>query len=548
MNRTVVSLVAWFVASQAHAEVRLAPIFSDGMVLQRDVPCAIAGTAAPNEAVEVRFHGESARATADSKGGFIAMLPALLADAKEDDLVVSAPSGSMTIHRVLVGDVWLCAGQSNMEWPMAAFSDMQESIARADRANVRLLRMRIAGEGDRTFDADRPDGIEANVERGLFTGSWEVASAASAKSFSAVAFSFALRLKELLPAIDDVPIGLVQNAIGGSPAEAWMQREDLKSDPSTAPLLSNWLECDLVFPWCRDEGRAAAASFEKTCAEADAAGRPRPKRQRHRFEPTALFDGGIAPLAPFRFKGVLWYQGESNAHRPDLYATMMPKLIARFRATLLDAELPFLFVQLAGYGKGENWMELREAQATIAKTIPRTGMAVAIDIGDENDIHPAHKGEVGRRLALLAIERVYGDVPVKRKVVVIDGRPIVSAKVAFQDATGPTFVASKTLGAAIEIRLANAKSLHPSVEGRSLTGFEVAGDDGVFHPAVAKIEYSPMEPPGLDDEPKDPLARLSLTSDAVSHPTRARYAWAPNPKVNLVNALDLPLAPFRTRP
>jgi len=346
-------VVLGVLALAAAADVEVAPIFGDGMVVQREQPIPVWGRAEPGERVRVQLGPRSASTVAGQDGRWRVHLEALKAGGPFD---LHVRGGNERLFReVLVGDVWLCSGQSNMEWPLSAMEGGELAVARATRPDLRLFQVRQEA-------AEEP--------ASELSGSWAKCRPESAAGFSAVGYVFGRELAEAL----GVPIGLVQATWGGTPAEAWTARACMEAEPGLAGSLQ------------------------------------RPARQ-SQSRPGALFNGMIAPLSPFAIRGVLWYQGEANVNLADAYRLLFPALIRCWRTQWAKEDMPFLFVQLAGYGKpadrpGDSaWARLREAQAA-ALELRHVGMAVAIDAGDE-DIHPRDKLTVGRRLALVALSKVY---------------------------------------------------------------------------------------------------------------------------------------------
>lgn len=475
------ALVA-LLAVSAGAEVRLAPVFSDHMVLQRGARVPIFGEAAPGAEVRVRFGGQAVAATAGADGRFRADLAPMDASAEGRTLAVETGADVLSLQDVLVGEVWLCSGQSNMEWPAEAVPDLAAAIESGADPGLRVVRLLARLE-------DAPDRRAAVDGRGI--GTWQVAAPDTVRRFSAVALAFGRDLRLAL----GLPVGLIQNAVGGSPVEAWIPRATLAADPATAPMLDHPESSPLVHPWIQSELKTFFAAPRRGPG-------PQP---RHPFEPSALYDAGIAPLAPFALRGAIWYQGESNAHDAALYETLFRRMVRDWRAAFECGDIPFLTVQLAGFGPGDTWPELRDAQRRCLD-LPATGMAIAIDVGDPSDIHPTRKVEVGQRLALLARALAYGeDVPFR----------------------GPTRATVEPRGGELYVRFDHAAGL-ATTDGAAPLAFEVAGADGAFHAAGARIDG----------------AGVALSSAAVPLPVRARYAWAANPPVNLVNGAGLPAEPF----
>lgn len=469
-------------------------VFADHMILQRDRPAPIWGEASPGTEIHVSFGGNSALAVATAAGTWRADLPAQEASAKGRELVISAGGTELRIQDVLVGEVWLCAGQSNMDFALGKSVGGPEAAAELPHAGLLRLcdRSGHPGGGARRFTAGELAGITPGS---YYDGDWQVASAENAASFSAVGFYFGQRLRSEL---QGVPLGLIDVSVGGSTTEGWIPRERLAMDVDLAPLVDDYLATHLSHPFIRDRVSTQLGDWVD-------AGRAAP-RPTHFFEPGFLFESALAELAPFGLRGVLWYQGESNAHLPRLADRLFRVMVEEWRDLWGRPELPIYYVQLPAMGR-PTWPEFREVQASWLD-IPHTGMAVAIDVGNPRNVHPTNKRPVGERLALLALAETY------------------SREIA---ASGPMPVSIKRKGARLEILFQHADGLAWAA-GRGQTGFEVSGKDRRFYPALAKIDAD----------------RVVLTSPEVAAPVDARYAWAPVPAWSLVNAAGLPAAPFRT--
>lgn len=504
----VLAGLAWLSPGIAQTEtewalIKLAPVFSDHMVLPRDQPVTIWGTADRGVAIRVT-HGDTVRTASEENGGFSVQLPAQPANAKPTRIEVLASKGNarqrIVLDDVLVGDLWLCTGQSNMRWRVEQCAEASDLMASADVPELRLIDF----EGslyptNKRYDlaflqALRPDNYYS-------TTGWHRASAASAKTFSAVAFAFGRRVARDA----GVPIGILHNAIGGSPMAAFLPVVAGGRPPSVRKALTGWQQGDGYPAWCRTRVRQnLAAWFEK----------PDGKQPHHPFEPSFLFDAGIAPLKDLPIRGVVWYQGESDAtdipgDRPRniwLNLLMFVDLIASFRRNWNQPELPFYYVQLPGLDR--DWAAFRQMQASVAAGDPHADMAVAIDVGDPHDVHPRRKVPVGDRLARLALANVYG-----------------------QDiaTSGPRFARVDYEGSCAIVHFTHADGLR-TIDNQPARAFWVAAADKVFHPAMATIEGTSVR----------------LRSSRVDEPVAVRYAYSSDPKTNLVNNSRLPAAPFRS--
>jgi sialate O-acetylesterase len=508
--RSFIPLLFVFFAAVTRADVSLAPIFSDHAVLQRDKPIPIWGRADAGEPITVTFHGHTASTTAASDGRWIAYLDALPASAEPADLVVTGKN-KIAMHDVLVGEVWLCSGQSNMEFvvcnpPGTTFrvNNADEEVAAANYPLIRHFKVKLK-------ESDTPiDGMD---------GAWAVCSPDTVSQFTAVGYFFAREIYEKL----HVPIGLINSTWGGTPVEAWMSPFALDNDPAFAFVRERWQKGLAEYPQKKIEYDAAFPLWQKALAAAKAAGNEAGFRKFHpplrmphgpgdRWTPTGLFNGMINPLLPYALRGMLWYQGESNAIHPTEYHELFPAMITAWRKHFGQGDLPFYFVQLASFnylknGSGTEWALIREGQAQ-ALALPQTAMAVAIDLGEHDNIHPRNKQEVGRRLALIAEGRLYG----------IPG-----------DDSGPMFAGATREGSDMRVHFTHANNGLIAHEN-PVQSLELAGADKVFHPAQGHIEGE----------------TLLVSSPDVKDPVAVRYAWSNDPEANLFNGAGLPAAPFRS--
>lgn len=492
------------------AEVSLASCFTSNMVLQRDVPVRLSGWADVGEVVRVKW-GDRVVAETVGKGpetAWVVTLPASSAG-EVPDLTVEGKN-SITLTNLLAGEVWVCAGQSNMEMtlgegPWCSYGGVENEareIAEADHPQIRFF----------TSGAKMP---------------WQVCTPETAKKFSAAAYFFGRELQRSL----GVPVGLAVAAVGGTPAEYWTPREAREAMPGFPEELAKAkkiMQGELKPKF--DAEREAAQEWRQAVAAARERGEPEPERPTplltpeqqeevrgaiHAVSPGSGFEARVKPLTAMRVKGVTWYQGESNVARAHEYAGLMKVLIEGWRRAWDEAELPFVMMQLVNFGGGPatetggGWAELRAAQQSVADSVPHTALATGIDIGDPGNIHPKNKQEVGRRLGLVALDNVY------RKTVAAYG-PRVSA-----------------------LRRDEAKvvlSFDPGGQGQRLIlkddqGFELSGADGKFEPATAVLS------PDSDE--------IIVGSETVGDPVKIRYAWANNPTVAIFNTAGLPAATFQ---
>jgi sialate O-acetylesterase len=470
------------------------------MILQRDMPVPVWGTAKPGAAVTAKIAGKSATAQAGADGKWKIDLPALKAGGPFS-LEVKAGNSSRIYQDVLVGEVWLCSGQSNMDFTLAStakrsfsgVTDWQKEVA---AANHPRLRMFTAEWTMREFP--QPD----------VAGRWRPCKPETAGDFSAVAYYFGRDLQANL----DVPVGLVTCAFGASTIEAWIREETLRTHPQFAGLLKEFSKKRTVF---RDNPKLLQ-DYGEALAKWKSGRQPRnPDPVQDQHNPFVLHNGMIAPVAPYAIRGAIWYQGESNLNTRKIYPELQRALIDDWRALWKNPDLPFYFVQLASHkapsdkpAPGGPIAEMREAQSR-SLAIPHTGMAVTIDIGDAKDIHPRNKLDVGKRLARLALSGTYA-------------KPGV--------ASGPVFRDIATEHGRIRVRF---ESIGGGLVARDgpLRQFAIAGADLKFVAAHAEIAGD----------------GVVVSSPDVPSPAHVRYAWADNPAgANLFNAEGLPAAPFRS--
>ena len=489
------------VFTSAQAAVRLPSVFTDHLVLQRGMPVPVWGWADPGEEVVVEFAGQKKSAKADAGGRWMVKLDALTASAEPQVL----KAGTATVQDVLVGEVWLASGQSNMEWEMQMKPDTAAEIPTATHPTLRLLEV--------------PKTVAATPQEDVKTA-WATCTPASAASFSAVAYHFGLRLQEELK----VPVGLILSAWGGTRIEPWTSIEGLDAVPALKDLAadmhtkipgSDTYRATQEKYLAEVEAWAKAAHTALEQKQAVPAMPPQPAALPfNEGSPTALYNAMIHPLTPFALRGSIWYQGESNHNEGYGYTEKTKALLASWRAAFQLPELPFYFVQIAPWQYGAEDAEILpqfwQAQRECLK-IPHTGMAVISDVGEVGDIHPAHKKEVARRLSLWALANEYGHKEI--------------------DPNGPLYAGYAVEGGAIRVKFEHTGGGLVARDGKALTHFEIAGKDGIFHPAEAKIEGG---------------SSVRISSAAVPEPRRARFAWSKVAIPNLMNKEGLQATAFHT--
>jgi len=513
MNKTFAVFIAvlGLCAGELVAGLGLPHFFSDHMVLQREREVAIWGTAAPNAKVTIAFKGAKASAKANADGQWRARIRTGKADAKGATLTVSAGGDTVKIQDVLVGEVWIASGQSNMYFTMNRVPAYEELLSRADHPGLRM------------FNAPLVTAIEPQDD---IAGEWQLCTPATAPGFSAVAFFFARKLHTEL----GIPVGVLKTAWGGKPVETFTSRKALNTLPGTKALVDALLLADKNY----DPAKAQAAyeqrleNWKKAVAERKknpAANKRRlrkpaaPKRPLDtEGKPGVLFDSMINPFVGYTLRGGIWYQGEGNAKPGAVpYDQTLPLMINDWRQRWGD-DFSFYFVQLANYrapttepGDNSPWPLLQDRMRRVLETTPKTGMAIINDIGEEKDIHPKNKHDVGERLARWALAKDYG-----RKLII----------------SGPLYQSHMISDSQVIVSFDHAGKGLKARDGKRLQRFEIAGKDREWHWADARVT-------GRNE--------VIVSSAKVKQPAAVRYAWADNPAgANLVNSDGLPASVFRT--
>ena len=493
-------MLAMLFATFATADVKLPALISDNMVIQRHVSVPIWGNADPGEKVTVNFNGKNFKAVADKDGKWIVKFKALKAGGPYE-MTVSGKN-KIIVKDVMVGEVWICSGQSNMQWDVRNSANVEKETADANFPMIRMFTVK------RTV-SDKPLSDTS--------GNWAICSPQTVAGFSAVGYFFARDLYNSLK----VPIGMIHTSWGSTPAESWTPMEILMSDPDFKPILDRWEKAVASYPEAQKKYQEQLAQWETDSKKTKDEGKQEPKKpnppqppETSPFMPSSLYNAMINPLIPYAIKGAIWYQGESNAGRAYQYRKLFPEMIKSWRKAWGKVNFPFLFVQLANFmpekpePSDSAWAELREAQ-TMTLSLPNTGMAVIIDIGDAKDIHPKNKQDVGHRLALNALATAYG-------------RSMVFS--------GPLYQSMESVGDKIRIKFRYSQDGLMAKNDEQLKGFAIAGEDKKFVWANAQTEGD----------------SVIVWSDKVTKPMAVRYAWADNPVCNLYNKSELPASPFRT--
>ena len=496
-------------AGKQQIKLSLPWVFGDHMVLQAGKPIHFWGTATPNSRVDLQLGKEKKSVAADATGNWKATLAPRPVNKTGQVVLVESAGEKVAFQDVLIGEVWLCAGQSNMEWMLKQSTHGANEIVQLEKdpASVSPIRLLDLTDGPRGTFGDYTGEQLARLEPQSFCrGTWQVATSESAPDFSAVGWYFARKLEQEL----DVPVGLICPAVGGSPTEAWIPVDAIRQTPSSAKLIQgNWLQNPALEDFCKLRGaqNLLSAIQQGESISSDENG------PHHPFKPGFLWDAAIKPLLPLEIKGVLWYQGESNAEsawRVKQHALLFPLLINQWRARWERPDLPFLYVQLPAMDR-PHWPEFREGQRQILNQLENLGMAVTIDTGLERDVHPPLKQPVGERLANLAIQLCY---------------PRIKATPG-----GPLFTSVELSGNSIFVTFKSVGKGLNTADNSPPRHFEISGGDGTFYPATAEIVA------------KD---KVKVSHPAVSTPTTVRYAWVPFPKppVNLFNSAGIPASPF----
>ena len=467
--------------------LQLPEIYTNNMVLQHGIPLTLHGIANTGTKIEVKIGNQQHSAIADTNGKWAVTLDPLRA--KEIyTLTIAAGKDKRTFTNVAAGEVWLCSGQSNMEFYMIQTSTGGKDIPQANNPNIRLFDMKARWRTD-PVEWNKSVLDSLNMLQYYKPAKWEVCTPKAVNNFSAVAYYFGKTLQKDL----DMPIGLICNAIGGAPTEAWIDRNTLEYN--FPAILYNWRDNDFIMDWVRSR---ASQNIKKSDD----------KLQRHPYEPAYLFEAGILPLEKFSIRGVIWYQGESNAHNKDAHSKLFPLLVKSWRSYFGNAQMPFYYVQLSSINR-PSWGWFRDSQRRMLTEVPYSGMAVAYDHGNPTDVHPKNKRPIGERLAYWALNKTYNRAEVTP--------------------SGPLFKSVRYAEGAAFVTFDYAKGLH-SADGKALRGFELSGGNGLFYPATAEV---------IDGEVK-------VSCPEVRIPTQVRFGWSPVTDANLVNEANLPAPTFTT--
>jgi len=480
------------------SSIQPASIFQSNMVIQQQMPIRIWGTANEGATIKVLFSGKNRETKANSKNEWMVVFPPMKSSKEPISLTIN---NKFHFENILLGEVWLCTGQSNMVYNMKRLNNSKDILAGDFAKDIRLINydgIRIVAKEGFT-----PEELERCNLKDYFKGNWVENNQETAANFSAIGWYFGKFVNQSL----DVPVGLISVAVGGSAINNWIPTSILKSNPLTA----NWFEKDWLtnqdFKIAhRDRAKEAFQHVIKP-EEPFLIGK---MPYRWICEPGFIFDAGLAPLQNLSFRGALWYQGESDAEKmtyADRYKELFPLMVKSWRGYFNNGKFPVLTVQLPGFNS-EAWPYFREIQRELNDYAPNTQMAVTIDLGMENDVHPPEKEPIGKRLSNLALKHVYG-----KKI----------------EADFPEVKSIKKTKEFITINFKNTAKGFRKIE-KEISGFEISDEKGIFYPVKAKL---------IDAN------RIKLTN-RVTDPTGVRYAWTPYPKpsVQLFNSEGLPLGPF----
>ncbi|WP_316748367.1 GDSL-type esterase/lipase family protein [Pedobacter gandavensis] len=468
--------------------LKLPVLFTDHMVLQRDQAIPVYGTANAGQEVAVSFNNQKKIAVTGKDGKWKVIFPAMAAGGPYQ-LIVNDGKEKLILNDLLMGDVWLCSGQSNMYFQLKQSATGAAELKQFPvQPKLRLMKFNPLAETD-AVSWDSTTLAKIN-QLDYFSGNWAPATAATAAGFSAIGYYFGQQLVQEA----GVPIGLIEMAVGGSTLESWIDRYTMEHDPQLVDVLSNWRKSDFVQEWAR--GRANLNLKNSGNA-----------RQRHPYEPAYNYEAGITQLIGSPIKGVIWYQGESNTQNPELYAHSFPVLIKSWREKW-GIDFPFYYVQLSGINR-PSWPYFRDMQRKVQYEVPKTYMAVSSDLGDSLDVHPNRKKEIGQRLALQALKHSY------HKAVVADGPVAKSVLIK---------------GNILEISFVQGNSLAVKDAG-SLKGFELVLEKGIILPVSAAVLNNKVQ--------------LRIPSQIKTEKIRTvRYSYAPFSRANLVNQHGLPASTF----
>lgn len=490
-----VFVLTFFISVFASAQIKLPAIISDNMILQQNSKVALWGWAQPRETITITntWNKKSTTVTTDASGKWLTYIATTKAGGPYQ--LSFKASNKIEVKNILLGEVWLASGQSNMEFFIGKMRNPsyngvinhEEVIKDADHPDIRTIDVpnKVADEPQTNFNAE-----------------WKICSASTVDTFSAVAYFFAREINKAT----GYPVGIINATWGGTPAESWTKKEVLQSDSDLNQILVRYQKAVDVFPEQYQKYKTAFANWKEDTSKTKGPAPRAPMGPNHNQSPYKLYNGMIVPIEPYTIKGVIWYQGENNAQRAYQYRKLFPAMINNWRSDWKNPKLPFYFVQISPH-RSQN-PEIRDAQFYVYRHVPYTGMAVTTDNGDSLNIHPRNKELVGKRLSLWALRNEYG----KKNIIV----------------SGPLYKSMEIEGNKIRISFDFDKGL--VAKDGELKEFTIAGDDQNFVPANAKIEGR----------------TIVVWSNEIKNPKAVRFAWRNVPRPNLYNGVGLPASPFRT--
>lgn len=466
--------------------LKLAPVFMDHMVFQQKTNIRVWGKADAGNEIIGTFGKQVGKCVANESGDWALTFDPVPAGGPYMLKVSSGNQQAVVLHDIMVGELWICAGQSNMEFPLKGSATASADVSRSGNSRIRLLNLKgIVRADDSKWDSLS---LEKINKLEFQEGVWKACNPESAADFSAIGYYFGKMLNENL----EVPVGVIQVSVGGAPIEAFIDRKTLEFDPRLVDVLYNWKKNDFIMDWCRQR---AALNLSESNNEL----------QRHPFEPAYIYEAGIQPLAGLPVRGVIWYQGESNAHNAEHYQVAFPALVQSWRKAFGNPEMPFYFAQLSSLNR-PSWPYFRDVQRQLSHTVAHSGMVVTSDLGDSLDVHPTRKREVGERFAQLALHNVFG-----QKL----GR------------CSPEVLGFRQKGTQVRIQFDHASQLKTSDQS-AVREFEIAGPEGIFEPASAKVEGNEI-----------------VIQSENKNIQKVRYGWNPFSRGNLVNEAGLPASTFK---
>lgn len=468
--------------------LKLAPVFRNQMVLQQKSPIRIWGTANAGSEIVGEFNRQKEKCIASESGEWSLIFHPAPVGGPYTLKMSSGYQQTILIKDILVGELWICAGQSNMEFPFKDAATASSDIPEASNSNLRLLSMRGIVRPDETkWDSLS---LEKINKLEFFEGNWKSCTPENAADFSAIGYYFGKILNENL----NVPVGLIQLSVGGAPIESFIDRKSLEFDPTLVDVLTNWKQNDFIMDWCRDRAKLNI-SLSKN------------ELQRHPFEPAYIYESGIQELAGLPVAGVIWYQGESNAHHAEHYKNAFPALVKSWRNSFNNPEMPFYFAQLSSL-KRPSWPYFRNIQRELSYAVPNSAMVVTSDLGDSLNVHPKRKREVGERFAKLALAKVYGQQ---------------------LEYSGPEILGFTQIEEVIKIQFDHASQLKTS-DGMPLREFEIENQYGIFEPVNASVNGKEI-----------------IIQTQIKNAQKIRYGWNPFSRGNLVNEAGLPASTFELK-